>query len=126
MAENIGLKLDLSQLKHVIQKKKGKSGDVECLVIPIEANNLFKGKETEDGASVYLDLIAFPLREVKDYATHLVKQSLPKDVREKMSKEELNDMPILGNLKTNIGGGSSAPNNAAAGKVLDESDDLPF
>jgi hypothetical protein len=122
MSENIGGKIDLTQLKHVIQKKKGKSGDVEVLVIPIEANNLFKGKDN----NVYLDLIAFPLREVKDYATHLVKQSLPKDVREKMSKEDQDAMPIFGNLKVGLGGGSSAPNNAAGNTVLDESDDLPF
>ena len=117
----IGGKIDLTQLSHVIQKKKGKSGDIECLVIPIEQNNLFKGKDE----NVYLDIIAFPIKEPKYDDTHLVKQSLPKDVREKMSKEELEAVPILGNLNVNVGSSSQTPNNAAEG-TLEEEDDLPF
>lgn len=119
----IGGKLNLGQMKHVVQTKKGKTGDIECLVIPIEQNNLFKGKD----GNIYLDLVAFPLKDPKHNDTHLVKQSLPKDVRDKMTEEEQKAMPILGNLNVNLGGGSApAPNNPAADEVLGEDDDLPF
>ena len=120
----IGGKLNLAQLKHVVQKKKSKSGEIECLVIPIDSNHLFKGKD----GNVYLDIVAFEIKEPKFDDTHVIKQSLPKEVREKMSEEEKHAMPIFGGLNTNLGSGSSqTPNNAAPdGATLDEDDDLPF
>ena len=119
----IGIKLNLAKLTHVLMTKKGKEKqDVKCIVIPINENNLFEGKE----GNVYLDLIAFKLNEPKHGKTHLVKQSLPKDVREKMSKEEQNATPILGDLTDDITQ-SDTPNNAAGpGVVIDENDSLPF
>lgn len=119
----IGGKLNLAKLTHVLMNKKGKGGkDVKGLFIPIEQNHLFEGKD----GNVYLDLIAFDLKEPKDNQTHLVKQSLPKDVRDKMSKEEQNDQPIIGSLNTSMGR-KEEPNNAAGkGVVVDENDDLPF
>lgn len=124
MSSNIGGKLDLTQLVHVKTKKKNKAGEeIDCLVIPIQTNNLFQGEK----GNVYLDLIAFPLRESKDYATHLVKQSLPKDVRGKMSKEDQDKMPIFGNLKVMDGSQGAAPNTTAgSGGTVDEESDLPF
>jgi len=120
---NIGGKIDLTQLIHVTQMQKAKKGkEVEVLVIPIEANNLFKGKD----GNIYMDIIAFELKEEKEWSTHLVKQSLSKDVRAKMSKDEINDMPILGNLKVGIGGEGAAPKSASGGDTLEASDDLPF
>ena len=83
------VKIDLKKLKAIVTNVQGKSGQVECICIPIEANHLFKGKE-----GVYLDLII-----IETKAGQLLKQSLPKDVREKMSKEQLNAMPIIGDIK---------------------------
>lgn len=116
-------KLNLAALHHVVQKQKGKTGTFECLVIPIEKNNLFKSDKT---GAVYLDLIAFGLKEPKDYQTHLVKQSLPKEVREAMSDEEKKAQPIIGNLNMKGEGGFTEANNNAANEVLDAGDDLPF
>jgi len=117
-------KINLAGLQHVIQTKKGKSGDVKCLVIPIEQNHLF---HSDNSGAVYLDIIAFEMKEAKDYGTHIVKQSLPKDVREAMSEEDKKKQPILGNLLIDGSGGipSAQSNNAAEG-VLSENDDLPF
>ena len=118
----IGGKLNLAKLIHVNMVKKGKDGkDVKCLVIPIEQNHLYEGKD----GNVYIDLIAFALKEPKDNQTHLVKQSLPKEVREAMSEEERNDQPIIGSLNIDIGH-KEVPNDAADGKTLAETDDLPF
>lgn len=116
-------KINLAGLIHVVQEKKGKSGNVKCLVIPIEQNHLF---HSQDSGAVYLDLIAFEMREAKDYGTHIVKQSLPKDVRDAMSEEDKKKQPILGNLLMGGDGGATPQNNNAADTVLTEDDDLPF
>ncbi|WP_372775634.1 hypothetical protein [Mangrovibacterium sp.] len=121
---NISAKINLRQLQSAVRTMKGKSGDIECLVIPIAGNNLIKGEK-----GVYLDLIGFELKEKigdrKD--THLVKQSLPKEVTEKMSDEQKHAMPILGNMVL-WGFQEPAPNNVEVGEVSaeDMDGDLPF
>ena len=80
---------------------KGRNETKRCLVIPIEDNHLFvSANENGTPKAVYLDFNAFALKEPKYEQTHLVKQSLPKEVREKMAKEDLDSMPILGGMKT--------------------------
>lgn len=116
---NISTKINLAGLKHSVRTIKGKSGDLECLVIPISANNLYKGEK-----GVYLDLTGFEIKnKVNDSKdTHLVKQSLPKEIYEKQTDEEKKAMPVLGSHTLWSGGtmGDSTLNNQA------ENDDLPF
>jgi hypothetical protein len=116
---NISTKINLAGLKHSVRTIKGKSGDLECLVIPIIANNLFKGEK-----GVYLDLTGFEIKnKVNDSKdTHLVKQSLPKEIYEKQTEEEKKAVPILGGHILWAGGsmGDSTLNTQA------ENDDLPF
>lgn len=115
-------KINLQALKHVDMEMDGESGKVLGIFIPIKANNLFKGEK-----GIYLDLVAFDLKEVKDDQSHLVKQSLPKAVYEKMSDDEKKDTPIIGSLNTNWGGsGAAANNNADAGKTHDAKSKVPF
>lgn len=55
----ISTKINLTQFKHTIEKRKTKSGRVvDCLVIPIELNNLYKGEK-----NVYADFIGYELKE---------------------------------------------------------------
>ena len=112
-----------------IMNIKGRTGTKRSLVVPIEENHLFvSAKDDGSPKAVYLDLNAFALRESKYDQTHLVKQSLPKDVRESMTKEQLDAMPILGGMKTF----ANTPINAAATcdapfvQPLDNYSDLPF
>ena len=121
MAKFVSGKLNLAGLKHVILEKKGKSGMVKGIFIPIEANNLFFSKKN----NVYLDLIAFELKEKQDNATHLVKQSFSKEIYDKMTDEERKETAILGNLNVDVVA-EAKNNNAAEGKTLKEEDDLPF
>ena len=118
---NISGKLNLMQLKAAIRKMNGANGPIDCIVIPIEANHLFRGEQ-----GVYLDLIAFESKtkneKIKD--THLVKQSLPKEVLELMSDEERKSQPIIGNLRVWGEYQESAPQSDMT--VGDEKDDLPF
>jgi hypothetical protein len=90
---NISIKLNLSQFKNVVMDVKGKTGMVKCLVLPIKENQFFEGEK-----GIYLDITAFELKEKKADRkdTHILKQSLGKEVYEKMSKEEKEKMPIIG------------------------------
>jgi hypothetical protein len=116
---NISGKLNFLSLKAAVRKMKSANGEIDCLIIPIEQNHLFRGEK-----GIYLDLIAFetkPRPVSKD--THIIKQSLPKDIRENMSKEDLNAMPILGSLQT----WNSAPVDQISDvEPMEEKEDLPF
>lgn len=94
---NLNIRLNIAALKHTVQKMKGAKGEIEVLVIPIAANHLFKGEK-----GLYLDATAFELKEPternKQTNTHLVKQSLPKEIYSAMSDEEKKAQPILGNV----------------------------
>lgn len=109
-------------LKGAIKFMKGQSGDIECLIIPIAQNHLFKGEK-----GLYLDLIAFELSAKKEGSkdTHLVKQSLSKEVRESMSEEQLKAMPIIGNLSVWTGDNQTAEPTTNPSPI-NEVDDLPF
>lgn len=125
---NISVHLNLRRLQSGQMKIKGKSGElVECVVIPIDANNLVRGEK-----GVYLDLMGFELKERKPDRkdTHLVKQSLPKEQFEKLTDEQKKALPILGNM-TVWGQQEADPVNfgfEAAQAAVTEGDDsdMPF
>jgi hypothetical protein len=114
-------KLNLLNLTVARQMVKGKAGEVDCLVIPIEKNRLFVGEK-----GIYLDLIAFEIKEPKPDRkdTHLVKQSFSKEVREAMTEEQLKSIPILGSLT--VGGATGEKDPISDQKTLGADDDLPF
>lgn len=119
---NISVKVNLRQLKHTVKEMKKKDGSkLECLIIPIEPNHLYKGEK-----GVYLDLQAFELKEKKEGSkdTHLVKQSLPKEVYNGLSDEQKNAIPIIGNAI--LWNGTSEPEPQTDNSIDDADDDLPF
>lgn len=103
---NISLKHNLLKLNGAtVMNIKGKAGDVECLVIPIEMASLFKGQ-----SGVYLDSTAMPLTSPKADSkdTHLIKQSFGKEKFAAMTDEQKKAIPIMGNAIV-WGGESSTP-----------------
>lgn len=123
MDTKMNIKLNLTQLKCAKMKSEKTGGTL--LVIPVLENDLY---ESEVG-NIYLDLIAWPLKTTQKDQTHLVKQSLPKATREKMSKEEMQAMPILGNLKVweDAAGTHTEPApNVTSTDVAAGVGDLPF
>jgi hypothetical protein len=114
-------KINLLMLKAAVKKMKATSGEIDCLVIPIDQNKLYRGEK-----GIYLDLIAFDLPQKEGSKdTHLVKQSFSKEVREAMTEEELKSLPILGNLSMWYDGtNTQEPISSAA--PISENDDLPF
>jgi hypothetical protein len=114
-------KINLLNLFGVVKMIKGQAGEVECLVIPIEKNKLFKGTK-----GIYLDLIAFEINEPKEGSkdTHLVKQSFSKEEREKMTEEQLKALPLLGSLQ--VWGERTEQEPVSSPATLGSNDDLPF
>ena len=79
---------------------QGRGEVLRCLVIPIEENNIFVSTDDNNRPkAAYLDLTAWALQNPKYDETHMIKQSLPKEVREKMTDEEKKAMPILGGMR---------------------------
>lgn len=119
---NISSKINLAALKNAVIIKHGKNKDVDCLLIPIAQNHLYK---SEKGA-VYLDMQGFELKTKREGSkdTHMIVQSLPKEVRDKQTEEEKKQNPILGNhiVWDEV---SSTPVEQVAPTVT-EDDDLPF
>lgn len=117
---NLSTKLNLAALKHTRKLLKGASGEIDCLIIPIKENNLFVGDK-----GLYLDLNHFPIKSPAEGQkdSHLVKQSLPKELLEKMSDEEKKAMPILGNTKE---WGSIGSSEAQLAAPIPEDQSLPF
>ena len=115
-------RINLAQLTGAIRTMKGKDGDVDCFVLPISTNNLYRGAK-----GLYLDIIAFEVdpakRNTDSKDTHLVKQSLSKDARALLSDEEQRAMPILGNLSV---WGDYEPDVKADLEAKPEITDLPF
>jgi len=96
----ITAKINLQALKNAfVHTIQGQNNAKKCICIPIDDNFLYVGQK-----SVYLDLIGFELDpdKRKGEDTHLVKQSLPKAVRDNMSDEERRQMPIIGNFRAEI------------------------
>lgn len=126
---NFNTKINLMKLKRAgIMSIQGRGETLRCLVIPVEENHLFiSSDEQNKPKAAYLDLTAWELRNPKYDETHMIKQSLPKEVREQMSDEELKAQPIIGGLKPfeseqqNASGSCDAP----FAQVSDYND-LPF
>jgi hypothetical protein len=122
----ITTKINLAGLNHARKMMKGQNGEIECLVIPINANKLFVGEK-----GVYLDLIGFEMKEPQKnekgniVATHVVKQSFSKEHLDSLTQEQKDAIPLLGAncvlefTSSEIGGSEIAP-------LTDEDTDLPF
>lgn len=122
-------KLNLLKLKRAgIMQIQGRTGVLRCLVISVEDNNIFvTTDENNHPKAAYIDLTAWELKNPKYDETHIIKQSLPKEVREKMTDEEKKAIPILGGLKPVIFESQNAASSCAAPIAQTQnSDDLPF
>lgn len=121
----------LSKLKHVLMERKGKSGMVKGIFIPIEANKLVEGKD--NNGAVYMNINGKLVSEEDNYGNNgfisyrpnMGKKWSELTEAEKEASKELS--PILGNIKV-WGGASNANDNsgAASDTVMDDDQDLPF
>ena len=120
---NISGKINLASLEHkVIKTKNG----TDCIVLPIKSNNLFLSEK----GNVFLDISANEHINAEKKQTHIVNQSVPKDVYDKL-KAAGEYAPTLGNLtdweKLSGGGnGEPTPNQSANFDPAGSDEDLPF
>jgi hypothetical protein len=116
---NISIDLNLRQLKSAIVNSK--SG-AKCLLIPIVENQLVEGEK-----GIYLNATGFEIKNksADQKNTHLVKQSFKKEVYDKMTDQEKQSQPILGNLTV---WGTREAEPAQTIEEIDpiDSDGLPF
>ena len=122
-------KIDFLKLKNAcVISVNGKSGAKKGVFVPIEDNGLFvTTDENNKVKGAYLNFAAFENKRVGKYGdTHMIKQSIGKDARSKMSEEEKRSIPILGNMKPMELQNASQAVEAPVAPLVQEEDDLPF
>lgn len=128
MSQNQLINVRLTALSEVgkVNLTKPNGEKIECIAIPIEKNFINKSQNGD----YYLNLIAWGSDKLKDGKTHLIKMSLPETVRNLMSKDEINALPILGDVKPLEPKVKEMETYTATVEVEEEpakdSDDLPF
>ena len=134
--KNFGGSLALTKLIHVKMTVKGKTGPVNGMFIPFEANKLVEGKPDENNNSaVYLPIRVIYKPETDDKGQNgFIAKSLPSDAYKEMSKTDegkalANTLtPILGSIKdfTDGNNASADTTGAASTEVFSPEDDMPF
>lgn len=122
-------KLDFLKLKNAcVISVNGKSGAKKGVFVPIEDNGLFVTTDENNKAKgAYFNFAVFENKQVGKYGdTHMIKQSIGKDTRSKMSDEEKRAIPILGNMKPMELQNASQAVEAQVAPSVQEEDDLPF
>lgn len=111
-------KINLAALEHAIRKTKE---GVEYIAIPIAKNNLFRSEK----GNVYLDFSGNEHIDAEKKQTHIINQSVPKEVYEKL-KAAGEYAPTLGNMTdwSKLGGGEPTPNDSA--DIPEDDPDFPF
>lgn len=122
-------KLDFLKFKNsCVISVKGKTGEKKGVFVPIEDNGLFVTTDENNKAKgAYFNFAVFENKQVGKYGdTHMIKQSIGKDARSKMSDEEKRAIPILGNMKPMELQNASQEVEAPVAPSVQEEDDLPF
>ena len=123
-------KIDFLKLKNAcVISVNGKSGAKKGVFVPIEDNGLFVTTDENNKAKgAYFNFAVFENKKVGKYGdTHMIKQSIGKDARSKMSDEEKRAIPILGNMKPmELQNASQAVETPVAPVSHEEEDSLPF
>lgn len=106
---------------------KGRNGSKKGVFIPIEDNHLFVSSDDNNSPKgVYADFIVWENKVAGKFGdTHSFKLSVPKDVREKMTEEQIKAIPYFGSMKPYELQNASASVNVPDAEV-EEKDDLPF
>lgn len=94
--QNYSIKIDCLKLKGAFMKNlTGKTATKRCLIIPVDDNEcMYLGEK-----GCYLNVVGYELQNSQYGDTHLLKGDLPKEVRERMTEDERNAIPILGNMR---------------------------
>lgn len=129
MSNNYSGKLNLLKfLNACIVTVKGNTSTKRGVFIPLDDNNVFvSADENMKPRGAYIDFIAFENLQPGKYGdTHSLRQSLAKEVRERMTDEELKAVPYIGNMKPYEMSNAARTVEAPQATVDEGMDDLPF
>jgi hypothetical protein len=120
--KNYSGQIELTKLKCVILEKKGQSGMVRGLFIPITLNNL--DEFAENRVALPISIVVHDTKDKYDndgFIGQKVDSKIYK-IATDAQKEEFKKLPILGNFKSfSVGSDNTEP-----AKIVSETDDLPF
>lgn len=122
-------KFNLLKFKNsCIVSVKGKSETKRGVFIPIDDNNLFiSADENLKPKGAYIDFTAWENQQPGKYGdTHSIRQSLAKEVRERMTDDELKAVPYFGNMKPYTLENAAKTVEAPSSQVDEGLEDLPF
>lgn len=122
-------KINLVRFKNAcVISVKGASATKRGVFIPIEDNNIFVS--ADDSLKVkgaYVNINVWEKQSPSKYgSTHSIRQSLPKEVRDLMTDDELKAVPYIGDMKPFEIQNQSATVDAPQVDVMTDYDDLPF
>lgn len=122
--EMLGIRIGMLKLRGACVKTiKGKTAMKRCLIVPIDDNPCFFLGEKD----CYLSLVAIESTNSKYGDTHFVIGDMPKELRESMTQEDRNALPILGNIKPIERQAAPQMQVGSMGSdSFEHEDDLPF
>ena len=129
-------KMNLLKFKNAcIVTVQGKTQAKRGVFIPVDDNNLFISAD-EDLKPYWskssrvlrdLDFMAWENQQPGKYGdTHSLRQSLAKEVRDRMTEDELKAVPYFGNMKPYEATNAAQTVAAPIAQVDENIDDLPF
>lgn len=120
--KNYSGQIELTKLKCVILEKKGQSGMIRGLFIPISQNSLDEFAENRVALPVSIICHDAPDKYGNDgFIGQKVDSKIYKAATD-AQKEDFKKLPILGNFKSFAG----TSENTEPAKTISEVDDLPF
>lgn len=122
-------KMNLLKFRNAcIVSVKGKASTKRVVFIPIDDNNLFiSADENLKPKGAYIDFTAWENQQPGKYGdTHSIRQSLAKEVRERMTDDELKAVPYFGNMKPYTLENAAKTVEAPSAQVDEGLEDLPF
>lgn len=126
---NYSGKINLLKFKNAcLITVKGADATKKGIFIPIEDNNIFISADDDLKAKgAYIDFTARENQTPGKYGdTHSIRQSLAKEVRNRMTEDELKSIPYIGNMKPYELQNASSSVIAPTAQVDENLDDLPF
>lgn len=94
--QNYSIRMDLLKLNGAFMRNiTGRTAQKRCLIIPVDDNDcMFLGEK-----GCYINVSAFEVQSQQYGDSHLIKPDMPREVRERMTDEQRNAIPILGNMR---------------------------
>ena len=123
--KNFGIRADLQKLTNTFLRNftSAKTGATKrCICIPIDDNpNMYLGEK-----GCYLNMTAVEVSNPQFGDTHILKPDLPKEIRERMTQEQRDALPILGNMRPLVKGQAINQTVNSEQAESEPQDDLPF